>query len=74
MREINPLHRPDQTYNYYNTMCFEIDHSPLATQTAELFEQIDNLIDNLNAEDYAYFLAHGELPESTDSVRQTTTD
>ncbi len=69
MREINPLHRPDQTYNYYNTMCFEIDHSPLATQTAELFEEIDNL----NAEDYAYFLAHGEVPESTDSERQATT-
>ncbi len=69
MREINPLHRPDQTYNYNNTMCFEIDHSPLATQTADFFEQIDNL----NAEDYAYFLAHGEVPESTDSERQATT-
>ncbi len=69
MREINPLHRPDQTYNYNNTMCFEIDHSPLATQTADFFEQIDNL----NAEDYAYFLAHGEVPESTDSECQATT-
>jgi hypothetical protein len=45
-------------YNYSNTLSFEIDHSPMATQTAELFE----IIDNLNAEDYAYFLAHGEVP------------
>ncbi len=67
MREINPLYRPDITYNYYNTMTYEIDHSPLATQTAYLFAEIDQL----NAEDYAYFLAHGEVPTAADLGHET---
>ena len=59
MRETNP-YRPDITYNYFNTMTYEIDHSPMATQTADFFAEIDRL----DAEDYAYFLAHGEVPAS----------
>ena len=62
MRETNP-YRPDITYNYFNTMTYEIDHSPMATQTAEFFE----IIDNLDAQDYAHFLAHGEVPASANS-------
>lgn len=38
------------------------DCSPIATQQAEFFKEIDNL----NAEDYAYFLAHGEVPPAAD--------
>ncbi len=67
MREINSLYRPDITYNYTNNMTYEIDHCAMATQQAEFFAEIDQL----NAEDYAYFLAHGEVPPSTDNRHET---
>ncbi len=67
MREINPLYRPDITYNYTNSMTYEIDHCAMATQQAEFFAELDQL----NAEDYAYFLAHGEVPPSTNNRHET---
>ena len=67
MRETKYQYRPDLTYNFFSDMTFEIDHSPLATLTADYFQ----VIDNLNAEDYAYYLAHGEVPASADRADQT---
>jgi hypothetical protein len=54
-------------YNYFNDLSFEIDHSPMATQQAEFFR----IIDHLNDEDYAFFLAHGEIPTPVDSADTT---
>ena len=45
----------------------DYDCSPLATQQAQLFAEIDNL----NAEDYAYFLAYGEVPPAADLTDET---
>lgn len=47
----------------------DYDCSPVATQQAEFFKEIDNL----NAEDYAYFLAHGEVPPAADLGYETET-
>ena len=42
---------------------YESDSSPLGSLTAQFFAEIDNL----NAEDYAYYLAYGEVPPSADN-------
>ena len=42
---------------------FEADSSPLGSLTAQFFAEIDEL----NAEDYAYYLAYGEVPPSADN-------
>ena len=67
MREIDPLYRPDITYNYTHNMTYEIDHCAMATLQAEFFAEIDQL----DAEDYAYFLAHGEVPPAADHGHET---
>ena len=38
------------------------DVCAMATEQAQFFAEIDQL----NAEDYAYFLAHGEVPPAAD--------
>ena len=45
----------------------DYDCSPITTQQAEFFQEIDNL----NAEDYAYFLAYGEVPPAADLTNET---
>lgn len=48
--------------NYYET-----DSSPLGSLTAQFLAEIDNL----NAEDYAYYLAYGEVSPATDLDDET---
>ena len=46
---------------------YESDSSPLGSLTAQFFAEIDNL----NAEDYAYYLAYGEVPTDADRLNAT---
>ena len=46
---------------------FESDSSPLGSLTAQFFAEIDNL----NAEDHAYYLAYGEVPTAADLGDET---
>lgn len=46
---------------------FEADSSPLGSLTSQFFSEIDNL----NAEDYAYYLAYGEVPTDADRLNST---
>ncbi len=48
-------------------MTYETDSSPLATLAAQWFSELDQL----NAEDYAYYLAYGEVPPATDLDDET---
>ena len=42
-------------------------HDSLDTLSAQLFA----VLDQMNAEDYGYYLAYGELPPSADSKYET---
>lgn len=46
---------------------FEADSSPLGSLTSQFFAEIDDL----NAEDYAYYLAYGEVPTAADLGDET---
>ena len=53
------------TLNFFT----DSDVCAMATQQAQFFAEIDQL----NAEDYAYFLAHGEVPPAADLGYETET-
>ena len=54
----------------------DYDVCPMATQQAEFLTEaeLDHIfteLDKLNAEEYAYFLAHGEVPPAANPANET---